>query len=55
VHRVWLDARDQLRASLRQVSFDQLITDTSCLPSYPKILLEPEGLEATASTRTDLQ
>ncbi len=55
VHRVWLDARDQLRASLRQVSFDQLVTDTSCLPSYPKIMLEPEGLEATASTRNDLQ
>jgi Rrf2 family protein len=33
VHRVWQDARDQLRASLRQVSFDQLLADTSCLPA----------------------
>jgi len=55
VHRVWLGAREQLRATLRQVNFDQLIADASCLPAYPKVLLEPEGLETTASTRNDLQ
>ena len=55
VHRVWLDARDQLRTTLRQVSFEQLIGDASCLPPYPKALLEPEGLEQVLSSMTDLQ
>ena len=36
VHRVWLDARDQLRDTLRRVTFDQLILDSSCLP-YPQV------------------
>lgn len=54
VHRVWLDARTQLRATLRQVSFDQLIADTSCLPAY-STLLEPEGLDTTPLTHNDLQ
>ncbi len=55
VHRVWLDARDQLRDSLRRVSFDQLIADASCFPSYPKALLETDGLETPLSARNDLQ
>lgn len=56
VHRVWLDARDQLRDTLRRVTFDQLISDTSCLPAFPKGLLEPEALEAEApAVRGDLQ
>jgi len=55
VHRVWQDARDQLRASLRQVSFEQLLADTSCLPSSLKVLLEPEGLDPTTSSRNELQ
>lgn len=54
VHRVWLDARAQLRATLRQVSFDQLIADASCLPAY-STLLEPEGLDTAPATRNDLQ
>ena len=56
VHRVWLDARDQLRDTLRRVTFDQLITNTSCLPDFPKALLESEALESDAPTvRGDLQ
>jgi DNA-binding IscR family transcriptional regulator len=54
VHRVWLDARDQLRDTLRRVTFDQLITDTSCLP-YPKSMLESKPLETNTSARGDLQ
>jgi Rrf2 family protein len=32
VHDVWLDARNQLRNTLRQVTFDQLIKEKSCIP-----------------------
>ncbi|MDD2463924.1 MAG: Rrf2 family transcriptional regulator [Desulfobulbus sp.] len=55
VHRVWLDARDQLRDTLRRVTFDQLITDTSCLPAYPKAMLDPDPLETNTAARGDLQ
>lgn len=55
VHRVWQDARDQLRQTLRQVSFEQLIADGSCLPPYQQVLLEAEGLEQATPSRTDLQ
>ena len=54
VHRVWLDARDQLRDTLRRVTFDQLITDTSCLP-FPETMLDSEPLETSTSARGDLQ
>ena len=55
VHRVWQDARGQLRTTLRQVSFEQLATDASCIPPYQKVLLDAEGLEKAAPSRTDLQ
>lgn len=55
VHRVWLEARDQLRDSLRRVSFEQLITDTSCLPAYADVLRDPEGRDNPTSPRNDLQ
>ena len=32
VHRVWDQARDQLRATLRSASFDQLTANLSCVP-----------------------
>ncbi len=35
VHDVWSTARDQLRNTLRQVTFDQLITEQSCMPLCP--------------------
>lgn len=53
VHRVWLDARDQLRDTLRRVNFDQLSADSTCLPAFADMLLEPKGHDATA--HEDLQ
>lgn len=32
VHKVWIKARNQLRETLRQATFDKLIRDKSCLP-----------------------
>ena len=55
VHRIWLDARDQLRNTLRQVSFEQLIADASCALPYQAIRMEPEALETKIPPRTDLQ
>lgn len=55
VHRVWQDARDQLRQNLRQVSFEQLAADTSCIPSYQKVLLKAETLDQGASSITEVQ
>jgi len=55
VHRVWLGARDQLRQTLRRVSFDQLLDDGVCMPAYPQTLLQPEGLEPARSPRPELQ
>lgn len=34
VHRIWMDARDQLRQTLHQVSFAQLVQEDSCIPSF---------------------
>jgi Rrf2 family protein len=55
VHRVWLDARDQLRETLRRVSFDQLLNDTSCLPAYGDDLMEAECLDSPAPLQGELQ
>lgn len=33
VNRVWMRARDQLRETLGQVTFDQLIKEGSCIPN----------------------
>lgn len=43
VHHVWQSACDQLRSTLRQVRFDQLITDVSCLPLDGEAPLAMEG------------
>lgn len=55
VHRVWQDACDQLRATLRQASFEQLVANTACFPTYPKPLLEQERLDAVATTGNEVQ
>jgi len=47
VHRVWWKAREQLRATLRQVNFEQLVAETTCLTSPHEALLEPESLDGT--------
>lgn len=35
VHNVWIKARMQLRQTLREVTFDQLIQHKSCIPVVP--------------------
>ena len=35
VHRVWIKARVQLRNTLREVTFAQLVHDRSCIPVLP--------------------
>ena len=55
VHRIWLDARDQLRNTLRQVNFEQLITDTSCFLPSLHMPLDPERLETTTASKADPQ
>jgi len=47
VHRVWGKARAQLRATLRQVSFEQLIGETSCRAAS---LMEPPEPEISGMT-----
>jgi Rrf2 family protein len=32
VHQVWINARNQLRETLRKATFDQLIREKTCLP-----------------------
>jgi Rrf2 family iron-sulfur cluster assembly transcriptional regulator len=49
VHQVWLKARIQLRDTLREVTFDKLIRDKTCIPLAPT-KLAPDGTH----TRTDL-
>ena len=55
VHRIWLEARDQLRHTLQQVHFDQLIRDDSCLPLYRNALLETDGRSLAKSSTADVQ
>jgi len=35
VHRVWMNARDQLRETLALVDFAQLVKEESCLSTFP--------------------
>ncbi|WP_084456579.1 RrF2 family transcriptional regulator [Desulfogranum mediterraneum] len=48
VHRVWLEARDQLRATLARVSFEQLVREESCIAPCSKPL--PSVDELTPDT-----
>lgn len=54
VHRVWHEARNQLRGTLQQVSFEQLSTDV-CLPSFSDALLEAKAIDSAPSTPTEWQ
>jgi Rrf2 family protein len=40
VNRVWIRARDQLRETLGQVTFDQLIKEGSCIPPKQHISIK---------------
>ncbi|MFP7754400.1 RrF2 family transcriptional regulator [Thermodesulfobacteriota bacterium B35] len=35
VHRVWMEARDQLRATLQKVTLEELSREDSCIPLIP--------------------
>ncbi len=37
VHKVWMQARDQLRDTLERVTFDQLVKEGSCVPIPPTV------------------
>jgi Rrf2 family protein len=51
VHRVWLQARDQLRETLSKVTFADLVQDESCIGRncQPRTTMQNEGLEKTTS------
>jgi len=47
VHGVWMKAREQLRDTLRQVTFDQLITRSSCVTSIAVHDIPNKSLDET--------
>ena len=49
VHRVWMEARDQLRGLLSGVNFAQLIEEKSCIPLFPA-----KNIPATDSLEGDI-
>ena len=46
VHRVWMKAHNQLRETLRKVTFDQLIKDTSCVEAIAVDDIKRESLDS---------
>lgn len=55
VHRIWLDARDQLRNTLQMVTFDQLVKEDSCLPFYRDGRLKTGDVDIPESPAGDIQ
>ena len=55
VHRVWWKARDQLRATLQQVSFKQLVAETACITTPIEALLAPTTIGAAEPNRNETQ
>ena len=56
VHRVWLTARDQLRATLAAVSLEDLRQDTICAPQPTLVSdLPPAATQANNTANPDLQ
>ena len=49
VHRVWMTARTQLRRTLGDVTFDQLIKETSCIPSPAAAEIVNDSLDQAAA------
>ena len=43
VHRVWITARDQLRKTLDEATFDKLIKEKTCIPVISKDKSEASG------------
>ena len=54
VHRVWMDARDQLRENLGRVNFAQLVKEESCIPVFPASEFAPaDSLESGVHNHSD--
>lgn len=51
IHRVWMDAREQLRQTLHSVTFDQLIKGNSCVPSQAESTLAGDSCNAELPAR----
>jgi Rrf2 family protein len=49
VHRVWMTARTQLRRTLNDVTFDQLIREDSCIPTTAAANAVNDGLDKAAA------
>lgn len=52
VHRVWTKARKQLRATLREATFYQLVQENTCIPADSKKRIpqtEPQDLRSSTS------
>ena len=49
VHRIWMEARDQLRNTLKAVTFDQLVEEGSCIPLFPVTELATTSPEQKAN------
>jgi Rrf2 family protein len=45
VHRVWMTAREQLRETLNDVTFEQLIKEKSCVPAIPAGKMRTDPLD----------
>lgn len=43
VHRIWGEARDQLRDTLGAVHFDQLVSSGCCVPALPESPVDDKG------------
>lgn len=55
VHRVWMDARDQLRDTLRRVTFEQLVQEESCIAPFSEALGAPPSLTPKKTPPPDIQ
>ena len=53
VHRVWMTARSQLRQTLNDVTFEQLIREKSCVPALSPSTIGGEVLEQTINQPQD--
>ncbi len=53
VHRVWMEARDQLRSTLNAVTFDQLVEEGSCIPLFPVTELSETPPEDKAADQVE--
>lgn len=55
VHRVWLEARDQLRNSLRKVDLEMLVREESCIAPLQETILEIDESANSKPPHTEIQ